>query len=177
MDGSRLVHGDPIDEARHHWIAAGWESAALAMANITSIMRVQQILLARINAVLRPYGLSHARLEVLMALRSMPDGRLPLGQLGGRLQVNPGAVTSAVDRLEADGMVRRAPHPTDGRGTLAIITPKGRKVALSAVEDLNASVLEPFEPSGEAAEQLYELLRAIRASAGDLDGPDTESAA
>jgi len=177
MDRSRIVHADPIDEARDHWIAAGWESAALAMANITSIMRVQQILLAQINAVLRPYGLSHARLEVLMVLRSLPDGQLPLGKLGGRLQVNPGAVTSAVDRLEADGMVRRAPHPTDGRGTLAILTSKGRKVALRAIEDLNAVVLEPFQPGGAAGEQLYELLRGIRASVGDLDLSDVEPAA
>ena len=58
-----------------------------------------------------------------------------------------------------------------------MITPKGRKVALRAIEDLNAVVLEPFEPSGAAGEQLYELLRGIRAAAGDLDLLTSEPAA
>jgi DNA-binding MarR family transcriptional regulator len=177
MERSADVHIDPIAEARDRWTAAGWGSTALAMANITAIMRVQQILLGRINAVLRPHGLSHARLEVLMVLLTGPDGGLSLGKLGARLQVYPGAVTSAVDRLESDGMVRRAQHPTDGRGTLAVITQLGRKVALQAIEDVNALVLEPFTPDGAAGEQLFELLREIRASAGDLDLLDAQSAA
>jgi DNA-binding MarR family transcriptional regulator len=169
VEDSADVHVDPIAEARDHWAAEGWGSTALAMANITAIMRVQQILLGRINSVLRPRGLSHARLEVLMVLLARPDGRLPLGKLGRRLQVYPGAVTSAIDRLEADGMVRRAQHPTDGRGILAMITQRGRRIALQAIEDLNTLVLEPFTPDGEAGEHLFELLRGIRASAGDLD--------
>jgi DNA-binding MarR family transcriptional regulator len=177
MQGTAEPHVDPIAEARDHWNSAGWGSTALAMANITAIMRVQQILLARINAVLRPHGLTHARLEVLMVLRTRPDGGLPLGKLGARLQVYPGAVTNAVDRLETDGMVRRARHPTDGRGTLAVITPRGMRLALRAIEDLNALVLKPFTPDGAAGEQLFELLRGIRASAGDLDFLDAESAA
>jgi DNA-binding MarR family transcriptional regulator len=177
MENTVELHVDPIAEARDHWAAEGWGSTALAMANITGIMRVQQILLGRINTVLRPYGLSHARLEVLMVLMTRPEGGLPLGKLGALLQVYPGAVTSAIDRLEADGMVRRAQHPTDGRGTLALITKRGRRVALQAIEDVNALVLEPFTPDGPAGEQLFELLREIRASAGDLDLLDADSAA
>jgi DNA-binding MarR family transcriptional regulator len=177
MENTVELHVDPIAEARDHWAAEGWGSTALAMANITGIMRVQQILLGRINTVLRPYGLSHARLEVLMVLMTRPEGGLPLGKLGALLQVYPGAVTSAIDRLEADGMVRRAQHPTDGRGTLALITKRGRRVALQAIEDVNALVLEPFTPDGPAGEQLFELLREIRASAGDLDLLEADSAA
>lgn len=169
---------DPIDEARAGWTASGWGSTALAMVNITSIMRVQQILLGQINAVLKPYRISFARLEVLMVLLMAPerDG-LPLGYVGARLQVNPGAVTSAMDRLAADDLVRRVAHPTDGRATLAVITRRGRKVALAAIADMNALVLEPFEPRGDAGEQLFTLLRGIRASAGDLGFAAEESTA
>jgi DNA-binding MarR family transcriptional regulator len=177
VEGSEDRPVDPIDEARDGWTAAGWGSTALAMANITAIMRVQQILMARINSALRPHGLTHARLEVLMVLRARPDGSLPLGKLGGRLQVYPGAVTSAVDRLEADGMVRRVRHPTDGRGISAVITPSGRRIVVRAIDDLNDLVLEPFTPRGAAGEMLFDLLRHIRASAGDLGVPTVESAA
>ena len=82
-----------------------------------------------------------------------------------------------MDRLEADGLVRRVAHPTDGRATLAVITPRGRKIALEAIDDLNALVLEPFEPSGAAGEELFALLRDIRAAAGDLDLATAEPAA
>jgi DNA-binding MarR family transcriptional regulator len=148
------------------------------MVNITSIMRVQQILLAEINAVLRPYRISFARLEVLMVLL-MAGGRdgLSMGRVGARLQVHPGAVTSAMDRLETDGLVRRVAHPTDGRATLAVITPQGRRLARRAIDDLNAQLLERFEPSGEAGEELFALLRQIRAAAGDLGHVGAESAA
>jgi DNA-binding MarR family transcriptional regulator len=159
-----------MDEARQGWTEAGWGVTALAMVNITSIMRVQQILLAQINAVLRPYGISFARLEVLMVLLLVGEGDgLPLGHLSARLQVHAGAVTSQMDRLEDAGLVRRVAHPTDGRATLAVITARGRKVALAAIDDLNARVLEPFEPKGDAGEELFARLRDIRGAAGDLD--------
>ena len=146
----------------------------MAMINITSIMRVQQILLAQINAVLRPYDVTFARLEVLMVLLMAggPKG-MRLGEVGERLQVHPGAVTSAMDRLEAAGLVRRVPHPTDGRATLAVITREGRKLAHDAIADLNTQVLAPFEPNGDAGEDLFVLLREIRAAAGDLDVGDS----
>lgn len=160
---------DPIEEARCHWIDTGGAATALAMANVTTIIRVQQLLLAQISSVLRPYELSHARLEVLMALRSGPADGVSLGTLGKQLQVYPGAVTSAVDRLESDGLVRRVAHPTDGRTTLAMITPAGSKLVVKAIADLNSKVLEPFEPSGATGLQLYGLLREVRVAAGDLE--------
>jgi hypothetical protein len=58
-----------------------------------------------------------------------------------------------------------------------MITPRGRKAALQAIEDLNTLVLEPFTPDGAAGEQLFEYLREIRASAGDFDSSDAEPAA
>ena len=58
-----------------------------------------------------------------------------------------------------------------------MITPRGRKVALDAIDDVNALVLEPFEPRGDAGEELFALLRVIRAAAGDLDVDTAERAA
>ena len=99
------------------------------MAVVTSIMRLQQVFLARADAVLRPLGLTFARYEVLMLLSFSRRDALPLGKIGERLQVNPASVTNAVDRLEADGLVTRRSNPDDGRVTLAALTPSGRRVA------------------------------------------------
>ena len=65
-------------------------------------------------------------------------GSLPLGKMGERLQVHPTSVTSIVRRLEAAGLVVRRPHPEDGRGVLAEITPRGREVVEAATLDLVA---------------------------------------
>src|SRR5579875_3059425 len=109
------------------------------MAVVTSIMRVQQIFLARADEVLRPFGLTFARYEVLMLLSFSSRGALPLGKIGERLQVNPASVTNAIDRLEEQGLVARVPNPTDGRGILARITPVGRDRAAAATGALNAT--------------------------------------
>jgi DNA-binding MarR family transcriptional regulator len=131
---------DPVAEARRQWVEHGWEPAADGMAAVTSLFRVQQILLARIEAVLRPYQLSFARYETLMLLHFSRDGALPMSAIGRRLQVHPTSTTSAVDRLERQGFVRRRPHPEDRRAVLASITAAGRRVALAATADLNVKV-------------------------------------
>ena len=102
------------------------------MAVVTSIMRLQQVFLARADAVLRPLGLTFARYEVLMLLSFARRDALPLGKIGERLQVNAASVTNAVDRLEADGLVARRSNPDDGRVTLAALTPSGRRTATEA---------------------------------------------
>ena len=84
----RRLRGDPVDEARRHWREHGWETASDGMAMVTSIVRVQQIYLVRIDRVLRPLGLSFARYEVLMLLLFSRRGVLPLGRIGARLQVS-----------------------------------------------------------------------------------------
>ena len=72
-------------------------------------MRVQQLVLGRLDALLRPHGLTFARYEALVLLTASPRaGSLPLGKMGERLQVHPTSVTSIVDRLEAAGL-RRTP--------------------------------------------------------------------
>jgi DNA-binding MarR family transcriptional regulator len=159
---------DPIVEARRHWEEHGWGAAAPAMSVMTSVVRVQQVVVSRIEQGLRPFGLSMARYEVLMLLLFSRKGELPLGKLGARLQVQPGAITNAIDRLEADGHVVRRPHPSDGRTTLAKITPKGRKTVLDAVEVINEHVYEAFELPKDKIEELFELLQVVRCQAGDF---------
>src|SRR5579872_6067259 len=111
----RPLEFDPIEEARRQWISHGWTDAAAAMAAITSIMRAEQIVLGRVDEVLRPYDLTFARYEALALLSFSRNHALPLSKIGQRLQVHPTSVTNTVDRLEAQGLARRVPHPTDRR--------------------------------------------------------------
>lgn len=164
----RRLDFDPIQEARRQWVAHGWADAADGMALLTSIIRVEQLLMARVDAVLRPLGLTFARYELLVLLSFSRRGALPLGRIGARLQVHPASVTNAVDRLEADGLVERRPHPEDGRTTLATITDTGRRTALVATEALNEQVFGDLGWDRDELASMFESLRRFRAAAGDV---------
>jgi DNA-binding MarR family transcriptional regulator len=157
---------DPIAEARRQWIAHGWEDAAAGMAAVTTITRVQQILEDRVETALAPYGLTFARYEILRLLGFSRTGRLPMGKISDRLQVHPASVTSAVKRLEREGLIRREPDSVDNRVVLAVLLPPGRRVLEPATEAVN-SVFETIGLDDYDLEHLLELINPIREAAGD----------
>jgi DNA-binding MarR family transcriptional regulator len=165
----RRLPFDPIAEAHRQWSAHGWAQEAPAMATVTSIMRLQQIFLARADAALRPFGLSFARYEVVMLLSFSTTGSLPLGKIGERLQVNAASVTNAVDRLEGQGLVARRPNPDDGRGTLAAITTEGRELANRATVAMNTHVFSDLGLERSALAPLLDALAELRRAAGDFE--------
>src|SRR5690242_335966 len=147
---------DPIDEAARQW-ADRWDRVP-AMHAVTSLMRVQQLVIGRLDAILKPHGLSFARYEALVLLVFSARGSLPLGKMGERLQVHPTSVTSIVQRLEAAGLVTRRPHPDDGRAVLCEITDAGRALVESATADLVAADFALEALSEEQLTQLSGLL-------------------
>ena len=138
------------------------------MAAVTSIMRAQQILLGEIDGILRPFGLSFARYEALVLLLFSRRGSLPMSKMGERLMVHPTSVTNAVDRLEADLLVRRVAHPTDRRTTLVEITDEGRSRAESATTALMHAGFGLRGLDGGQTAQLTDLITALRHAAGDF---------
>lgn len=171
MSAGRPLGFDPVAEARRQWAAHGWEDAADGMAAVTSVFRAQQIYLGRIDRVLRPLGLTFARYEVLMLLHFSRSGALPLNKVGARLQVHPTSVTNAVDRLEAQGLIERRPHPTDRRTTLAALKPSGRDLAERATAEVNRAVFADPLLDAEAVSALVALLTGLREGNGDFSAP------
>jgi DNA-binding MarR family transcriptional regulator len=159
---------DPIAEARRHWEARWGGEPARPMAAVTSIMRAQQVLMARLNELLRPHGLTFPRYEALMLLSFTRTGALPLGKIGERLQVHRTSVTNIIDKLEADGLVRRVPHSEDRRATLAEITDDGRATAAAATAVLNEEAFGIAALRDGDLEQLTSILTALRIDAGDF---------
>jgi DNA-binding MarR family transcriptional regulator len=160
---------DPIEMARRNWVDAGWGDAADGMALVTSIVRAQQLFLGRIESLLRPFGLTFARYEVLRLLAFSRRGVLPVGRVGERLQVHPASVTNAVQRLEDAGLVERRANPDDGRSVLAAITPAGRELVERCTDVLNREVFERVPLAARERTEVVDGLRALRREFGDFE--------
>lgn len=162
---------DPIDRAGELW-QQHWPDEApdvyASMRAVTSIMRAHQILIAELDALLRPFGITFSRYEALVLLVHSHDGALPLSKIGERLQVHATSVTNVIDRLEGAGLVRREPNPRDGRGTLAVITDEGRKIAGKATVEVNNARFALSALSAAELASLFEILRSLRLDAGDF---------
>lgn len=171
MASPRPLPIDPLAEAKRQWVVHGWEDAAEGMAVVTSIMRAQQLLLSRVDAALRPFGLSFARYELLRLLAFSRSGRLPLSSVVARLQVHATSVTSTAERLVRDGCVVREPHPHDGRAAMLVLTPAGRTLADQATAALNAEVFADPGVSNEDAAALVGIVARLRKNAGDFADP------
>ena len=141
----------------------GWADAADGMAMVTSVVRVQQLLMERIEAVLRPLDLTFARYEVLRLLSFTQSGSMPMTRLGSLLQVHPTSVTSAVERLVRQGYVERLRREHDRRVVLASLTAaRAATSSRQATERLNAEV---FERPGLPGEDVDPPDRAARSAA------------
>jgi DNA-binding MarR family transcriptional regulator len=95
-------------------------------AGLLSLLHAAAAAQAAVEAELGAIGLSFAKLSALTTLSEAGES-LPLGQLAARLSCVKSNITQLVDRLEADGLVRREPDPHDRRTRLAVLTRAGRK--------------------------------------------------
>jgi len=164
---AKQLDHDPVEAARQYWRDEGWNDSVAGMTVVASITRADQIFLNQSNSVLRPFGLTFARYQVLGWL---DGGPMLLGELASHMWLTAATVTTSIDGLEKAGLSRRRMHPDDGRMTLAEITPKGRRVYAAAVEAINTKVFSKVALSRSEAKQLVELIGKIRASVGDIVG-------
>jgi MarR family transcriptional regulator, 2-MHQ and catechol-resistance regulon repressor len=99
-------------------------------------------------------------------------GPQPVNEIGRRVELTSGAITTAVDRLESRGLVTREDHPSDRRARIVRLTAAGKEQATKifaahkAAMDLAASGLSKTERA-----TLIELLKKLGISAGTQAAP------
>lgn len=77
-------------------------------------------------------GMSHQQFRALMWIKGAGPEGTQLHEIADWLCVTPRNITWLVDALEAQGLVERAPHPTDRRAVIARLTPAGQRQAQAA---------------------------------------------
>ena len=94
-------------------------------------------------------------------------GPQPVNEIGRRIELTSGAITTAVDRLESRGLVTREAHQSDRRARIVRLTARGKEQAVKVFAghktamDLAASGLSKTERA-----MLIQLLKKLGTSAG-----------
>jgi DNA-binding MarR family transcriptional regulator len=165
----RILPIDPVAQAERAWIEHGWQEAAVGMAAVTSVMRVQQLLSATANKLLAPLGLTFSRYEVLVLLLMSETGALPLWEIGDRIQLHPASVTNLIHRLKRDRLLALRPNPDDKRGTIAALTNTGRGRAILAARELNENFFPRLGVQEAHLRSVVDVLTQLRQRDGDFN--------
>jgi len=128
------------------------------------LTRAKQSIVAACDERLSSHDLTHSQWVPLLKL-SHCDKPSPVATLVRELEIDAGAVTRLLDRLEAKGLVRRERSSEDRRVVLVHLTEEGERLsgALTAVlSDIFNAHLEGF--SREEWQVLLQLLRRFVAN-------------
>ncbi|WP_370327752.1 MarR family winged helix-turn-helix transcriptional regulator [Euzebya sp.] len=165
---------DDVDEVVAAWGARHPDWDLRGMAVLGRISRLELLAEVRRAAAIRDTGLSTADVDVLASLWRHPEGLRPR-DLRSTMMIGSGTLTPRLDRLEAEGLLSRAPDPEDRRGRVLTLTPRGRQLAPEVVRrllDVENGLLEavPGEVRARLAEDLRTLLVAVEVDRADADG-------
>jgi len=119
-----MNHSGPSKAAAAPGAVAAPAAAEPPELSILQVLHTAHEIEARLERALGEHGLSIARFGVLQQL-ARAEEPLTLSDLASRLSCVRSNITQLVDRLDADGLVRRVPDPTDRRSIRAALTPLG----------------------------------------------------
>jgi DNA-binding MarR family transcriptional regulator len=127
------------------------------------IWRLSATLLSDADKWLSPIGLTFESFSLIVTLRrSGPPYELNPTAFYRESLLSSGAITNRIDRVEAEGLVKRLPDPNDRRGTIVRLTPRGRVLADHAIELHFEALTEALSGIGRRErDQLAKLLSKL----------------
>jgi DNA-binding MarR family transcriptional regulator len=128
---------DQVDDLVAAWRTQRPDLDVEPMQVLSRISRLARHLDIARRGAFADHGLESWGFDVLAALRRQgPPFQLTPGALLRATLVTSGTMTNRVDRLAAEGLVRREPDPRDKRGVLVTLTGQGRERVDAALADL-----------------------------------------
>jgi MarR family transcriptional regulator, 2-MHQ and catechol-resistance regulon repressor len=112
-------------------------------------------------------GLGESDFRVLEVL--LHKGPMPVNAIGPKVDLNPGSVSVAVDRLYKKGLVSRVESESDRRVRTVSLTEKGRRVFVPIFRQHAALIKRAFQDvSPREQRQMEEVLKRIGRRAEEL---------
>lgn len=161
---------DHVDSVRAQWERVRPDLDTTPLGVVARVGRTAAYFDQSTNALMERYGLSRSSWDVLASLRRSgpPYERSPTELYRGLMRTS-GTMTNRLKRLEREGLVKRVPHPADGRGLLVRLTQKGLELVdriapahLDNERELLESLTDPEIQALEAI--LRRLLSALESS-------------
>jgi DNA-binding MarR family transcriptional regulator len=109
---------------------------------LTDLLHAQHLLKQYLGELLRPYGLSYPRYEILSLLIRAEDGRMEKVVVDQALERHHTTTRSLVEGLERSGFVESYRNPSDRRGMIISITDRGRRKVEVAEEILTKALCD-----------------------------------
>jgi DNA-binding MarR family transcriptional regulator len=160
---------DHVDLVLEQWSEQRPDLDASPMGVIGRLSRLSQLFDGELRRNFAQHDLDRASFDVLATLRrSNSEHSLTPAGLMRSSMVTSGAISQRLDRLEARGLVTRAPSETDGRGVRVTLTAEGLRLidaVLPTHVDTESRLLAGL--SGAERDQLAGLLRTLLESLGD----------
>lgn len=126
---------DAVDAITAQWRGERPDLDPSPMGVFGRIARASVLAQRELDSVFAGFGLTGGDFDVLATLRRSGEPyRLTPGELSSATMVTTGGMTKRLDRLEAGGLIRREPDPTDRRGKLIALSDTGRQLVDGAVE-------------------------------------------
>ena len=147
-----MAHGKDSPEALHAWLI---------------MLKAWQSMYRYLLPALLAEGLGESDFRVLEVL--LHKGPMPVNAIGPKVDLNPGSVSVAVDRLHKKGFVSRVESTCDRRVRTVALTEKGRKMFVPLFRRHTALIKRAFQDvSSEELQQLEALLKKIGKRAESL---------
>jgi DNA-binding MarR family transcriptional regulator len=171
--GRSAVKPDRVERALSDWRRERPDLDVTPLAVVGRLKRATEAVVEGLERYFVSHGLSLADFEILAALRrSGAPYRLTQRELGERVMRTPGTITARIDRLVANGLVERKPHPDDRRSAYVALTRRGmttfNRIVHGHLENERA-LLKGLtrEEQRRLSELLGKLLRGIDTASGD----------
>lgn len=116
-------NGKPGRDLESRVIDEDHQALKLWLRLLTCTTRIEGVIRNRLR---QDFATTLPRFDLLAQLERHPEG-LSMSELSQRLMVTGGNITGITDQLEAEGLVLRAPHPSDRRSYSVRLTPSGRR--------------------------------------------------
>ena len=163
------LEDDPVERLLAQWRRERPDVDPSPMGVVGRVSRVARRIDVAQRATFARYDLDPAAFDVLATLRRTgAPFTLTAGELMRSAMVTSGAITQRLDRLETRGLVRRGPHPDDGRVVQVSLSERGRDLVDRVLPDHLATeerLLAALSPEQRAS--LADLLRTLDTALAD----------